>query len=85
MRILCCLGFLVPASKFGEFRCKSWRLSTNPGQEIADQDATYEQKCETGAVPVKHSIALNSDRQLLALSFTLHPAYPPADIRFIGD
>jgi hypothetical protein len=79
------LRFSGTASRFGEFRCKSWRLSTDLGQEIADQDATYEQKCETGTVPVKHSIVLNSDRQLLALSFTLHPAYPPADIRFIGD
>ena len=79
------LRFSGTGSRFGEFRCKSWRLRTNPAQAIVDQEATYEQKCETGTVSVKHSIALNSDRQLLALSFTLHPAYPPADIRFIGD
>ena len=44
----------------------------------------YQQDCTTATGPVTHSIALNGERQLMALSLTLHPMHGPASIRFIG-
>ncbi len=78
------LQYAGTASRFGEQQCTNWLLSDRLGSNDLEQYAVYEQDCATGQGPVTHSIALNGEGQLVALSFTLHPAYPPASVRFTG-
>ena len=78
------LQYAGTASRFGEQQCTNWLLSDRVGSNDPEQYAVYQQDCATGQGPVTHSIALNGERQLVALSFTLHPAYAPASVRFTG-
>ena len=70
-------------SRFGEQQCTNW-APNNLDSNNLEQYVVYEQDCTTATGPVTHSIALNGERQLMALSFTLHPTRGPATVRFIG-
>ena len=71
-------------SDFGEQRCTRWFLVNGTDEEAAS-DLIYQQRCDSGMAVVTHSLRLNSDRQLLAMRFTFHPARPPAIIRYMGN
>ena len=71
-------------SKLGRQRCTRWSL-VNSSDADAGGDLIYQQRCDSGMAVATHSLRLNSDRQLLALRFTFHPARPPAIIRYMGN
>ena len=78
------LQYAGTSSRFGAQQCTNWLLSDRVGGEDPEQYVVYEQDCATSRGSVTHSIALNGEGQLMALSFTLHPAYDPASVRFTG-
>ena len=71
-------------SELGQQRCTRWALLNSSGVETTS-DLIYQQRCDSGMAVATHSLRLNSDRQLLALRFTFHPARPPAIIRYMGN
>ena len=71
-------------SNFGQQRCTRWSL-VNGSDADAASDLIYQQRCDSGMAVATHSLRLNSDRQLLALRFTFHPARPPAIVRYMGN
>ncbi|MAI16250.1 MAG: hypothetical protein CMP94_02555, partial [Gammaproteobacteria bacterium] len=71
-------------SNFGQQRCTRWSL-VNGSDVDTTSDLIYQQRCDSGMAVATHSLRLNSDRQLLALRFTFHPARPPAIIRYMGN
>ena len=71
-------------STFGQQRCTRWAL-LNSSDVDTTSDLIYQQRCDSGMAVATHSLRLNSDRQLLALRFTFHPARPPAIIRYMGN
>lgn len=70
-------------SDFGQQRCDRWMMVSSA--EDDDGDVLYEQRCDSGTASATHTLRLNSDRQLLAMRFTFHPARPPAIIRYMGE
>ena len=78
------LEYQGKGSRFGEHQCTNWALKDSLDSNDPDEYVVYEQDCTTATGPVTHSIALNGERQLMALSFTLHPMRGPASVRFIG-
>ena len=78
------LTYSGSSSSFGQQRCANWAMVDGTGVD-ADSDLIYEQRCDSGMSLATHTLRLNSDRQLLAMRFTFHPARPPAMIRYIGD
>ena len=72
-------------SRFGKISCTVWKLVKEPSAANQRLSSVYEQKCAATEAAIIHSLTLNKDKQLMALSFTLHPAYPPASIRYLGN
>jgi len=78
------LTYSGSSSSFGQQRCADWALVNGTGVDT-HSNLIYEQRCDSGMSLATHTLRLNSDRQLLAMRFTFHPARPPAIIRYMGD
>lgn len=78
-------SYTSTGSRFGKISCTVWKLDKESSEVNQRLSSVYEQECATAEAVIIHSLTLNKDKQLMALSFTLHPSHPPASIRYLGN